>query len=87
MNGKRRQFTVGLTGDRPVVEAFPEYCMRHTPTGATIRPNHNSWSFKVTDSDAMEVASLLYGDVTVFLDRKYEAYLKWRAVRPDWIRP
>jgi hypothetical protein len=37
-DGKRRQCEVGLTGDLPVVEAFRDYCERHT-TGASIVPN------------------------------------------------
>lgn len=85
-DAKRRQFKVGLTGDRPVVEAFRDYCMRHTPTEGTIRPNHNIWSYSVTDSYAMQVAAVLYDGATVSLDRKHDAYLQWRALRPDWIR-
>lgn len=84
-DGKRRQFKVGLTGDLPVVEAFRDYCMRHTPTRAGIRSNHGIWSFSVTDSYAMQVASLLYVGAKVYLDRKYQAYIEWRARRPDWI--
>ena len=84
-DGKRRQFEVGLTGDRPVVKAFRDYCERHTPTGASILPNGPVWSFTVTDSYAMKMASLLYDDATVYLERKYQAYQEWRALRPDWI--
>ena len=85
-DGKRRQFTVGLTGDRPVIKAFRTYCMRHSPTRADIQPNHDISRFTVTDSYAMQVASLLYDSATVYLDRKRQAYLQWRASRPDWIR-
>jgi hypothetical protein len=84
-DGKRRQFEVGLTGDLPVVEAFRDYCERHTPTGASIVPNGPIWSFTVTDSYAMKIASLLYDGATVYLERKYQAYQEWRALRPDWI--
>jgi hypothetical protein len=85
-NDKRTQFKVGLTGDRPVIEAFQDYCMRHTPTRASIQPNHGIWSFSLTDSYAMQAASLLYDGASVYLDRKYEAYVEWRRKRPDWIR-
>ena len=84
-DGKRRQFEVGFTGDLPVVEAFRGYCERNTPTGASILPNGPIWSFTVTDSYAMKMASLLYDDATVYLERKYQAYQEWRALRPDWI--
>jgi hypothetical protein len=84
-DGKRRQFEVGLTGDRPVVEAFRDYCERHTATGASILPNGPIWSFTVTDSYAMKMAGLLYDDATVYLERKFQAYQEWRALRPDWI--
>ncbi len=84
-DGKRRQFEVGLTGDLAVVEAFRDYCERHTPTGASILPNGPIWSFTVTDSYAMQIAYLLYDGATVYLDRKHQAYLEWRALRPDWI--
>jgi hypothetical protein len=83
--GTRRQFELGLTGDRPVVEAFRDYCERHTPTGASILPNGPIWSFTVTDSYAMKIASLLYDGAIVYLERKYRAYQEWRALRPDWI--
>lgn len=84
-DGKRRQFEVGLTGDRPVVEAFREFCLRHVPTRAEIQANHGIWSFAVTDSYAMRIASLLYDGATVYLERKYQAYREWCGYRPDWI--
>ena len=33
----------------------------------------------------MQIAYLLYDGATVYLDRKYQAYVEWRALRPDWI--
>lgn len=84
-DGKRMQFKVGFTGDLPVVEAFRDYCMRHTPTQAEIQANHDIWSFSVSDTFAMKIASMLYDGATIFLKRKYQAYLEWRARRPDWI--
>jgi len=60
--------------------------MRHSQTRANIQPNHDIWRFCVTDSYAMKIASLLYDGATVSLDRKHDAYLQWRALRPDWIR-
>jgi hypothetical protein len=82
---KRRQFVLGLTGDPPVVEAFRQFCMRYVPTSAGIHPNHNIKRFVVTDRYALRIASLLYDDATIFLERKRDRYLSWRKARPDWL--
>jgi transposase-like protein len=83
--GRRRQLGLGLTGDPPVVEAFRQFCAKYVPSTAGIHANGNIKRFLVTDSFAMRIASVLYDDATIFLERKRDRYLSWRVARPDWL--
>lgn len=82
---ERQQLVLGFTGDLPVVEAFQNFVVRHTPTKAQITRNHSLWKFQVTDSYAYTIARLLYQDSSVSLRRKQDVFLEAqrRRLTPD----
>ena len=66
-----RQFVLSLTGDRPIVARFRDFCCRRVPTKAHIQPNGPSIvKFSVTDSYAMAIARVLYAGAKIALARK-----------------
>ena len=74
-SGERRQFTLGITGDLPLIEAFQAFCQKHTPTRANIQPNGSKvYKFVVSDWFAFDVANLLYDNAQVALPRKQQVY-------------
>jgi hypothetical protein len=74
-SSERRQLTLGITGDLPLVEAFQAFCQKHTPTRASIQPNGSKvYKFVVSDWLAFDMANLLYGDAHVALPRKQRIY-------------
>lgn len=74
-SGKRKpQAMLGFTGDRPVVEAWREFCLQYVFTRASIQPNHSVWKFTVTDSFAIIVGRVLYRDASLFLGRKRDQF-------------
>lgn len=72
-NGK--QYILGLCGSYHVVSTvknlFPYDCSHNS-----IRQgSEHCWNFTITGYKAWNIADWLYGDATIFLDRKYNAYI------------
>jgi transposase len=75
-SGRRRQLVLGFTGDMPIVEAFQRFVLRYIPTKAQITANGTKiFKFQVTDSYAYEIADVLYGKASVYLNRKRKVLL------------
>ncbi len=62
-----------LVGDYEVVVGFQTFVLTHCPkVKASIFRDLNIYTFKVTGIAAQKILEVLYGDATVYLDRKYE---------------
>ena len=78
-SGSRRQFILGITGDRPLIEAFQRFYREHTPTRAQITPNGSKVvRFVLTDWFALDLAKILYKGKgkDLALPRKRAVYLE-----------
>lgn len=75
------QPVLGLTGDKDICYGFREFCKQFIPTNAKVfarKNTKNCYGFKLTDSYAWKILNILYGESTIFLDRKKEKYLEIR---------
>jgi hypothetical protein len=62
-----------LVGDYDVVLAFQKFVLTHCPkVKASIFRDSNIYTFQVTGASARKMLEVLYGEATVYLDRKYE---------------
>jgi hypothetical protein len=62
-----------LVGDYEVVLGFQAFVLAHCLNiKASIFRKGNIYTFKVTGTHAMKMLEVLYGDASVYLDRKYE---------------
>jgi hypothetical protein len=68
---KRKDIT--LVGDYEIVLAFQAFVLAHCPqVKASIFRKGQIYTFNVTGDAARRMLDVLYGDATVFLDRKYQ---------------
>jgi hypothetical protein len=62
-----------LVGDYDVVLAFQKFVLTHCPkVKASIFRDSSIYTFQVTGASARKMLEVLYGEATVYLDRKYE---------------
>jgi hypothetical protein len=62
-----------LVGDYEVVLGFQQFVLTYCPeVKATVRKTENIFTFAISKQATKHMLQLLYGDATVYLDRKYE---------------
>jgi len=87
-NGKP-QWAISLrSGNADTPQGFLDFVSKHIRTNAQVCQD-GEHTFKVSFGGIrlpQEVASLLYGDSTVYLDRKYELYKQCMAAPRIWYR-
>lgn len=81
--GERDKWRLQLLGTEAVVEAFRLWAVPICGSNSRLRPKNNIWMWTVGGLAAPQsVARELYGDATVFLDRKHALALKLLAAIP-----
>jgi hypothetical protein len=76
---KRGYLHLQLCGSLSCIEMFESWCKSLVNTRATIRQDKSIWNFRVGGNPAVSIASALYDDAPVYLDRKYQTYLRHRS--------
>lgn len=73
-----RAWKIGLSGSEAVVEGFRSFLLGEgVKTEAQVRPSRSIFCFATAGSRVTkQIGELLWGDATIYLDRKYENYLK-----------
>lgn len=89
--GERDKWRLTLVGSESVVEAFRVWAVTLTGSAAKKYPKGNIWSWTAGGlTSPQAIARELYGDATVYLDRKYERASRLMNTRPrhrSWLRP
>lgn len=78
--------SITLAGSKPMVQKFMEFASKHISSRAHLRPLHNGHIFAVEYKGTnipRKLIFVLYGDATIFLDRKKKAADKALAMRPQ----
>jgi hypothetical protein len=68
-----RRKDITLVGDYEVVLAFQTFVLAHCPkVKASVFRKENIYTFNITGDAARRMLDVLYGDATVYLERKYQ---------------
>lgn len=79
--GERDKWRITLLGTRAIVEGFRQWAAPLCASAAESHPKNNIWSWTIGGLAAPQsVARELYGDATVFLDRKHALARQLMAV-------
>jgi DNA-binding transcriptional regulator WhiA len=71
--GQRPAWGLKLVGSRAIVEGFRSFCQEFAKSRANVKPQKNSFNIKFTGVELIQaILQVLYGDATVYLDRKKE---------------
>jgi hypothetical protein len=86
--GGRRQFVIGFTGDESLVRAFQNFCRKHVPTRAAIKPNGRAVvRLTVTDWFGYRMAQICYDGEELALARKGRIFQEAKAAFAGRVRP
>lgn len=69
---KRGYFQLKLYGSRALCEQFRQFVLVHVPhCRATVHPSRSIFALSLCCGPAVEIARVLYGNATVYLERKF----------------
>lgn len=70
--------SIGLLGSKETCESFRFFCQKNVNTQASIKYQENNiWSYKINGNLAYNLTKILYDKSSIYLERKYQKYLKW----------
>lgn len=70
-----KQYKLGLCGSYQVVSAVKNLFPYDCSSNSIRQSSEHCWNFIITGYKAWNIADWLYGTATIFLDRKYNAYI------------
>lgn len=78
---KGKQTSLGLCGHINTIQEFLNFVQKNNITTKAkphkVKKRNYLWTVDLHSTKDKQIASLLYKDATVYLDRKYNTYLEW----------
>jgi len=76
--GYNKSFCISIVGTLETCDEFKCFCKKFIHTKANVSKDNNVYRFKLHGNIAMDVCHVLYNNATIYLERKYQKYIKLR---------
>lgn len=67
---------LGLAGTKKICNGFKHFCLKYIDSKRNVCKNSTAWRFELDHIKAVEISKILYEGSCIYMNRKYDEYLK-----------